>query len=253
MYIFYLYNFLKVYGVDLDINIKGIVIIAGNYGSGKTEIAVNLALYMQKAGSNVAIADLDLVNPYFRTRQALEPLEKAGVKVVLPPAKYLNADLPILSPSVANMIKDSYDVGIIDAGGDDAGSIVLAALDDSLSTKKINMIQVVNPYRPFTQDIAGCIKIKEEIEYSSGLKITSIAGNANLIDETTPENVYHGYDLLKRLSQKTGLKIEFITAASDILPELDLDKFNCPILPIHRGLVPPWKKSNITKEYKHGI
>ena len=136
-----------------------------------------------------------------------------------------------------------------DTGGDDAGVTVLAALKDSLSQKHVTMIQVVNPYRPFTQTVEGCIKIKEEIEMSSHLKINSIAGNANLIDETTPDIIYHGYEMLQELSQKTGLKIEFITAATDVLPQLDLNKFNCPILPIHRGLVPPWKKSNITKEY----
>jgi hypothetical protein len=233
----------------LNIDVKGIVAIVGNYGSGKTETAINLALYKKKAGLSVSIADLDLVNPYFRTREALKPLEKAGVTVVLPDIKYFNADLPILAPGVANMIKDSSDLAILDAGGDDTGVTVLAALNESLSKKKITMIQVINPYRPFTQSTEGCIKIKKEIEKSSKLKITGIAGNANLIDETLPENIYYGYEMLQEVSLKTGLKIEFITAAIDIFPQLDLNKFNCPILPIHRGLVPPWKKSNITKEY----
>jgi hypothetical protein len=240
-------------GGGLRIDVKGIVVIVGNYGSGKTETAINLALYKKKAGLSVSIADLDLVNPYFRTREALKPLEKAGPKVGLPDLKYLNADLPILTPKVANMIKDSSDVAILDAGGDDTGVTVLAALNESLSKKNVNMIQVINPYRPFTQTIQGCIKIKDEIENSSKLKVTGLASNANLIDETTPDNIYHGYEMLQELSLITGLKIEFITAAIDILPQLDVDKFNCPILPIHRGLVPPWKKSNITKEYKYGI
>ena len=225
----------------MDIDVKGIVVIVGNYGSGKTETAINLALYKKKAGLSVSIADLDLVNPYFRTREALEPLEKAGIKVVLPDLKYLNADLPILTPKVAYMIKDSSDIAILDAGGDDAGVTVLAALNDSLSKKKVKMIQVINPYRPFTGTVQGCIKIQKEIEKSAHLKITSIASNANLIDETIPENIYHGYEMLQELSLKTGLKIEFITVATDILPQLDMNKFNCPILPIHRGLVPPWK------------
>lgn len=229
----------------MDIDVKGIVVIAGNYGSGKTEIAVNLALNKKKAGLNVSIADLDLVNPYFRTREAIEPLEKAGVNIVLPDKKYHNADLPILSPSVANMIKSDCDLGILDAGGDDVGVTVLAALQESLSQKKVSMIQVINPHRPFTQTVEGCIRIKEEIEHSSKLKVTSIAGNANLIDETTPEVIYNGYELLQEVSEKTGLKIEFITATTDILPQLDLSKFICPILPIHRGLVPPWIKSNL--------
>jgi len=230
----------------LDIDLKGIVVIVGNYGSGKTETAINLALYNRKAGRSVSIADLDLVNPYFRTREALRPLEKAGVKVVLPDLKYLNADLPILTSGVAYMIKDSADIAILDAGGDDAGVTVLAALKESLSEKEVAMVQIINPFRPFTQTVQGCIKIKDEIEKSSKLKITGIAGNANLIDDTTCENIYDGYEMLQELSLETNLKIEFITIAADILPKIDIDKFKCPVLPIHRGLVPPWKKSNIT-------
>jgi len=229
----------------LNIDVKGIVVIAGNYGSGKSEVAINLALHQKKAGLSVSIADLDLVNPYFRTREAIKPLEKAGIKVVMPDQKYFNADLPILSPAVANMIKGTHDLAILDAGGDDVGVTVLAALNESLKEKNVSMIQVVNPFRPFTQNIKGCIKIKQEIERSSKLKMTGIVGNANLIDETTPEIIYQGFDLIQEFSIKSGLKLEFVTAAADILEQLDKNSFNCPILPIHRGLVPPWKKSSL--------
>jgi hypothetical protein len=224
----------------LNINIKGIVIIVGNYGSGKTETAVNLAAKSRLRGMGVKIADLDLVNPYFRTREARVSLEHIGVEVVLPDKKYMHADLPILTPAVAGLIQQPAELTILDAGGDDVGVTVLAALGDHLAQKQVHMLQVINPFRPFTETIEGCIQIKEEIEASSKLKITGLISNANLIDETTPEHIYHGYRFIKEVSDATGLPIEFITASSQMIPELDMDRFSCPVLTIDRKLVPPW-------------
>ena len=225
----------------MDIDIKGIVIIAGNYGSGKSEIAVNLAAKSRQKGMEVKIADLDLVNPYFRSREARISLEKIGVDVVLPDKKYMHADLPILAPAVAGMIQQPSELTILDAGGDDVGVTVLAALENYLKQKTVQMLQVINLFRPYTETLEGCLKIKQEIEASSKLKITGLVSNANLIDETTPEHIYKGYDLVREVSKATGLKIEFITASSQMIPQLDMDRFHCPVLTIDRTLVPPWK------------
>lgn len=226
----------------MSIDIKGIVIICGNYGSGKTETAINLAITRKRDGINVKIADLDLVNPYFRTREARGTLENMGIEVVLPDEKYMHADLPILTPAVAGIITQPSELTILDAGGDDVGVTVFAALADHLSKKKIHMLQVINLFRPFTDDVEGCIKIKEEIESSSKIKITGLVGNTHLIDETTPEHIYKGYNLLKEVSKATGLKIEFITAISHLIPQLEMDRFTCPVLEINRKLNPPWKR-----------
>ncbi|MCP4022998.1 MAG: cobalamin biosynthesis protein CbiA, partial [Desulfobacteraceae bacterium] len=220
----------------------GINVIVGNYGSGKTETAVNLAAQRKNAGLSVRIADLDLVNPYFRTREARKPLEALGIDVVLPDKQYMHADLPILTPAVAGMIRSSADVILLDAGGDDAGATVLSALKDAFKNKKVSMLQVINPLRPFTRDVKGCIRIKEEIETASNLKVTGIIGNANLIDETTPEIIYDGYKLLTEISRQTGLKIEFVTTPSNLISQLDMARFDCPILRIDRKLNLPWKK-----------
>ena len=226
----------------LTIDTKGIVVICGNYGSGKTETAVNLAIKRKNDGIRVKIADLDLVNPYFRTREAKALLEAMGIDVILPPQKYHNADLPILSPAVAGIIKQPAELTLLDVGGDDVGVTVLAALKNHLTEQPVNLLQVINPFRPFTRDIQGCIKIKNEIETSSKLNITGIVGNANLMDETRPDSIYEGYDMLKQVSGATGLAIEFITADSRLLPELELERFHCPILEINRKLNFPWKR-----------
>jgi hypothetical protein len=223
--------------------IKGIVIIVGNYGSGKTEVSINLAVNQKRAGVDVKIADLDLVNPYFRTREARNPLLKLGIEVVVPEEKYLQADLPILSPAVSGLIRHPMELTLIDAGGNDVGATVLAALADSFSNKHVHMLQVVNPFRPFTDTIESCLKIRREIERASKMTINGIIGNANLIDETSVDDIYNGYDFVKALSVESRLPLEFITASVELLPEIDMGRFSCPVLPIERQLVPPWKKA----------
>ena len=223
--------------------ISGIVVIVGNSGSGKTEVSINLAVNQRRSGAEVKIADLDLVNPYFRTREARKPLMELGIKVVLPDEKYLQADLPVLSPEIAGLIRRPSPLTIIDAGGNDAGATVLAALADSLSEQHVQMLQVVNPFRPFTDTIKDCLKMRDEIERASKMTVNGIIGNANLIDETTSDDIYNGYEFVKALSEESALALYFITAPIELLPELDVSRFSCPVLPIERQLVPPWRKA----------
>ena len=226
----------------MEIDLTGIVIIVGNYGSGKTEVSINLAVHRKRAGVDVRIADLDLVNPYFRTREAKAPLAKLGIEVVLPAEKYLQADLPILSPLVAGMIRQPSELALLDVGGDDVGATVLATLEDEFKDKSLRVLQVVNPLRPFTETIEGCLKIRAEIEKASRLSIDGLIGNANLMDETTSDHIYDGYDFIRTLSDRSGLPIEFITVARALWPLIDLRRFSCAVLPIERQLVPPWQK-----------
>ena len=226
----------------MEIDLTGIVVIVGNYGSGKTEVSINLAVHRKRAGIEVRIADLDLVNPYFRTREAKAPLANLGIDVVLPPEQYLQADLPILSPLVAGMIRQPSELTLLDVGGDDVGATVLATLEDAFKDKSLSVLQVVNPLRPFTETIEGCLKIRAEIEQASRLSINGLVGNANLIDETTPDHIYNGYDFVKTLSEQSGLPLEFITFARELLPLIEVRRFSCPVLTIERQLVPPWQK-----------
>lgn len=223
--------------------IKGIFIIVGNFGSGKTEVSINLAVNQKRSGVDVKIADLDLVNPYFRTREARKALAKLGIEVVVPEEKYLQADLPILSPVISGLIRQPSDLTLIDAGGNDVGATVLAALADSFRNKPVHMLQVVNPFRPFTDTIESCLKMRDEIERASKMTINGIIGNANLIDETSVDDIYNGYDFVKTLSGETRLPLKFITASVELLPDIDMGRFSCPVLPIERQLVPPWKKA----------
>jgi hypothetical protein len=232
--------------LKLKLDLKGIVVIVGNYGSGKTETAVNLAVYHKRAGMDVRIADLDLVNPYFRTREARHVLTEMGIDVVLPPEKYLQADLPVLSPMVSGMIRRPAELTLIDAGGDDVGATVLAALGDSFKGQTVQVLQVVNPFRPFTETIDGCLTIKTQIEKASHLSITGIVGNANLIEETTIDHVVEGYRFVRQYSEQSGLPLIFVTIMRNLVGKIDIHNIGCPVLVMDRLLVPPWLKRKIT-------
>lgn len=227
----------------MELRLEGIVVIVGNYGSGKSEVAVNLALHHRQAGMQVRLADLDLVNPYFRSREAAAQLTKLGIDLVLPPRAYVQSELPVLSPAVAGLIRRPGDLAILDAGGDSVGAMVLAALGDAFAKGRCRVLQVVNPLRPATATPAGCLKIRREIEASANLKVTGLAGNANLIDETTAREIIEGYAFMQTLAAESGLPLAFITVAEELRPQVDDSMFDCPVLTIRRQLVPPWKRA----------
>ena len=236
------YNSVRPKGPHLDIRLNGLIVIVGNYGSGKTEVSINLAVNRKQTGLSVGIADLDLVNPYFRTREARKTLTDLGIKVILPPEPYLQADLPVLSPTIAGMIRKSGEVMILDVGGNDVGATVLAALADAFIGKKVYMLQVVNPLRPQTNTVSGCLRLRDEIETAAQLTITGLIGNANLIDETSVQDIYRGYEFVQSVSRESGLPLAFITVSQELQPQIDMKRFDCAVLPIARQLVPPWMK-----------
>ena len=227
----------------MELRLSGTVVIVGNYGSGKSEVAVNLAVHHRQAGMTVRIADLDLVNPYFRSREAERQLSAMGIEVVLPPKPYVQSELPVLNPAVAGLIRQPGELAILDVGGDNVGAMVLAALGDAFAGRRCQVLQVVNPLRPATATLAGCIQIRAEIEASAKLAVTGFVGNANLIDETTPREIIDGYRFVRELSSVSGLPLAFVTVAEELLPQVDAAGFDCPVLAIRRQLVPPWKRA----------
>ena len=227
----------------MNIRLQGIVIIVGNYGSGKTEVAINLSLVHRHDPSGVRVVDLDLVNPYFRTREARDLLQAHGVDLVLPPAPYLHADLPIVSPEVAGAIRSSGPLTILDVGGDEVGATVLASLGDAFKGQTFEMLQVVNPYRPHTDTLEGCLAMRTAIETAAQLKVTGWIGNAHLMAATSTDTVSAGYRFASDLSQASGLPLAFITAPQALIDEFDGRSMACPVLPIQRQLTPPWQRA----------
>jgi hypothetical protein len=229
----------------LGIKLSGVIVIVGNYGSGKTEVSVNLAVYHKRSGIQVRIGDLDLVNPYFRTRETKQTLSNLGIDVILPPSQFLQADLPILTPEIYGLIQCPGELSILDVGGDRVGATVLSAMAHAFSNQDIQMYQVVNPFRPFSNTIDGCLTIREQIETASRLTISGIIGNANLIEETSVDIIDEGYSFVQKLSGESGVPLKWITAPIELMKDIEKKHFDCPVLPIERQLVPPWKKANV--------
>ena len=178
---------------------------------------------------------------HFRTREARSRLSKLGIEIILPPRKYHNADLPILSPKVGGLIRKPAALSILDAGGDGVGTRVLAALADMFRERPVEMLQVINPFRPFTSDVAGCLAMRDRIEAASRLKVTGLIGNAHLLNDTSADDILKGYELVTDVSRSCGLPVVFITASADLIPAVKAGGATCPILPIERQMVPLWQ------------
>lgn len=228
-----------------QIELNGIVVVVGNYGSGKTEVAINLAVDQHAKGIQPHLADLDLVNPYFRTREARRALADLGINIVLPPDGWLQADLPILSPKVAGLIRNPGQLAILDVGGDGVGATVLAALADAFRSvaAPLRMLQVVNPFRPNTETVERCLAMRDAIESASRMKVSGWIGNAHLMDETTIDHIRQGYDLVKELAWASGLPLLCVAVDEALAPRAAQMAMACPILTIRRQLVPPWRRS----------
>jgi len=219
---------------------KRIKIFVGSFGSGKTEIAVNYSIYCRKSRDKVAIVDLDIVNPYFRTREAKDALNLKGVKVISPEGKMAYADLPLISPEIKGLIQNSNYHLILDVGGDDVGSVVLGNFRNIIQNYDYEMLLVVNSYRPFTQDIPQITQMAQEIENSSRLKISGILSNPNLSIQTDEDVIKKGHILIKQAAQKLNLPIKFICIDERFSKKIKQENFEEPIFYIKRFMHLPW-------------
>ena len=210
---------------------KRLTLFAGHYGSGKTNIAVNYALLLASQGKQVCIGDLDIVNPYFRTKDSAKVLENAGVTLISPQFANTNVDLPALPAEAYRLVADKSVYGIMDIGGDDRGAYALGRFVPSvLEENNYRMVFVANCYRPLTRTAEDAMEVMGEIEAACGLRFTDIINNSNLGDETTPETVLASKAYMEELAAISGLPIYLHTAKIDIAAALQ-DKLQ-PLLPL---------------------
>ena len=205
---------------------KRIVLLSGHYGSGKTNIAVNLALRLRQTRARVAIADIDIVNPYFRTRDSQAELEAAGIRLISSEFASSNVDLPALPQDVYAITDDRSLSAVIDVGGDDRGALALGRWRDAiLAEDNYEMLLVVNRFRPLTRDAQSAIEVMREIEAAAGMRFTAVANNSNLGEETTAEDVLSSMAYAEEICARTGLPLK-LTAAHDVLCPALKDKID---------------------------
>lgn len=188
---------------------KRLTLFAGHYGSGKTNIAVNYALWLRKTGNPVSIADLDIVNPYFRTKDSEEMLRNAGIGLICSEYAGTNLDAPAMPPEVYGLLENRELLGVMDIGGDDRGALALGRYAPAiLEENDYEMLFVINSARPLTRNAADTLEVKQEIETACHLPFTAIVNNTNLGTHTTAEDVLRSMDYAKAVSEACGLPIK---------------------------------------------
>ena len=196
---------------------KRLTLMAGHYGSGKTNIAVNLAMMLKREGEDVVIADLDIVNPYYRTKDSEEELKAAGIPLISSEYANSNVDVPALPQELYSIVDVKSRHAIVDIGGDDRGALALGRYTPYiLEENNYDMLLVINKYRPLTPDTASTLEVMREIEAAGGLPFTGIVNNSNLGRETTPEDVIASDAYAKDIAAATGLPIRMTTVKAEI-------------------------------------
>ncbi|MBR4445820.1 MAG: hypothetical protein IKS37_08020 [Solobacterium sp.] len=200
---------------------KRITLLAGHYGSGKTNIAVNMAMDLKKQAENTAIADLDIVNPYFRTLDSRRELEEAGIRLIVSPYANTNLDIPALPQEMYAIVHDKTMHSIVDVGGDDRGALALGRLSAMIREDDYDMFLVINKSRPLTPDADSVLEVIAEIETAGRLKFTGIINNTNLGAETDAETVLRSIPFAEEVSRRTGLPIVCTTVEERLYEQLN--------------------------------
>ena len=199
---------------------RRIRIITGHYGSGKTEFAVNYVKKLRESvDGRVAIADLDIVNVYFRSREKKEELEEKGIQVIASNLDTAVADVPAVSGAMTMPVINKEYQYVVDLGGNDVGTLVLGRIKPLLDHAEADFFMVVNAYRPNTSTPEGIIEQMENLEYAAGLKVTGFINNTNLVRETTAECLLHGDEVLKEVTKRTGVPVKYVSYVKDVMTE----------------------------------
>jgi len=216
---------------------KKITVITGHYGSGKTNLSVNLAVKAAQEGKKVTVVDLDLVNPYFRTADFREMFADMGIKLIAPDFANSNLDVPSIQFDIEQLAKNEGCL-IIDVGGDDAGAFALGRFAEALNSygDELDMLYVINQRRYFTENSGEAVSLMFEIERASRMKHTAVVNNTNLGCETTPEIIGRSAEFAEQTAAAAGLPLAFTTCPEELCELMDAKN----IFPVKVYVKPLW-------------
>ena len=202
--------------------LKRLTILCGHYGSGKTNVAVNVATELKKSCDTVTVADLDIVNPYFRTKDSESFFAEQGIRLICSPYANSNVDIPALPQEMYAITDDRSMTAVLDIGGDDRGALVLGRLAPKiLAENDYEMLMVINCYRPLTRDAASTMEVMREIEYAGGIRFTGLVNNSNLGVSTTAEDILASRDYAEEVARLSGLPIVMTSVRQDLYPAVE--------------------------------
>lgn len=218
-----------------------IKLITGHFGSGKTEIAINLSLLEKEQHENVAIADLDVINPYFRSREVFSQFEEAGIELIAPKGQLSTADLPIVSGEIYRVLHDPRYQVIVDVGGDTDGATALGQFSNDIRSLDYQMIFVMNANRPYVSTLEGAIETIRNIEQASRLKISGLINNTHLGPYTSPEDIEKGIELTEMVSRQLGIPFLFTTVPAHLADGVKTLSEKHRFMYIQRFMKLPWE------------
>lgn len=217
---------------------RRVTVVCGHYGTGKTNLSINLAIDCAREGLKVTLIDMDVVNPYFRSSDYAKEMSELGIRVLGPNFANSNLDTPSLPAAIGDSITDDEKV-IIDVGGDDAGATALGVYRRQLSMADPEVIYVVNKYRSQTTVPEEAVEILSEVENAAHIKATCIANNSHLKDLTTAETILDSMEFAEKVSELTGLPIKFTTSPVE---DVQLNKIQ-NMYPVCVYVKAPWEKA----------
>ena len=216
-------------------------VLTGNYGSGKTELSLNMALQFSEK-YQTTLVDLDIVNPYFRSGEKAEMMKKKGIRMLMPTYAMTTVDIPALPAEIQSVFENPSEKVIFDVGGDDTGAAALGRFYPSFMAlrNQTKMMFVINCMRPLTKEPDEIIDLAERIQNRGRLKIDMLVNNTNLADLTEPEMIEKGERMSLQCAARLGIQDVISTGKKEILARC---KLSAPTLAIRRYMVPEWMKN----------
>ena len=223
------------------------IAVTGALGSGKTEFVLNLARGLKQNGKNVTIADADIINPYFCIRQITEALEQEGFSILNPPEAARWSDMSVINPSIGNAIVGESDHLILDVGGDAGGVMALKQFEPDILAAGYRLLLIVNAYRPKTSTPEGVAQMAMRMEALCGLEVGALVSNSHLMEDTKPEDIVEGLDMVLESGRRMNLSVLYATALPGHYEKAKslLKGYDVPLWPLNRFMKRPWEGSEM--------